>query len=335
MNARIFSPTLFLALSLGLFSGSAVCEKLYKWVDESGNTFFADQISPEENKYQLEKLSKKARVIEIIEKPKTSEQLQQEKRLAELRKEQDKLIADQKIHDKSLLSTYQSSDDMRKALKLKMQTLDLQRKSIEVDLKFQAEDLDKKQALAAGFERNAQKIPDQLLADIKASQEKVKIIKQTLFESDINKKRVNNSFEADIKRFEALTKADQVDPAAKAKPPSIEESNALGVFRCENDRECNQAWDIARSFVARNSNTAPDINTDKLVMGANPSNDNDFSMSLSRIAIDDNNFELFLDFHCRDSSIGKELCASQKIQDLRESFRPYVNERLSSKLPKP
>jgi hypothetical protein len=335
MNTRIFSLPLILALSFAVFSEQALCEKLYKWVDESGKINFADQVTAEENKYKLEKLGKNAQVIEVIEKPKTPEQLQQEKRLADLRKEQDKLIADQIIHDKSLLSTYQTVEDMLKVLKIKMQSLDSQRESIKIDLGFQVRELEQKQAAAAVFERNAQKIPEKLLEEIKNSQDRVLITKQAITESINNQKRVKSVFEADVKRFETLTRKEQKDSVSIAKAPSIEESNALGLFRCENDLQCNQAWDIALGFVREHKSSPPAISTDRLIMEAEPTDDNDFSMSVSRIGFDANNFALFLDFHCRDTSIGKELCDSQKVQDLRESFQPYVNERLRAKSSSP
>ena len=93
-------------------------------------------------------------------------------------------------------------------------------------------------------------------------------------------------------------------------------------------------WDcsivkIARNFVNFHSTTGPDIDNDKLIMSRSPSTDSDLSLSLSKLAINDTEYQLFLDIRCRDSSLGRELCASQKVSDIRSAFRPYINDALS------
>ena len=75
-------------------------------------------------------------------------------------------------------------------------------------------------------------------------------------------------------------------------------------------------------------------------MNRPPPTDSDISLSLSKLAINENDYQLFLDIRCRESAAGSELCASQKVKDIRSSFRSYVNdalsrEALSSKVPTP
>ncbi|MDP3905281.1 MAG: hypothetical protein Q8Q40_15095, partial [Methylococcaceae bacterium] len=74
---------------------------------------------------------------------------------------------------------------------------------------------------------------------------------------------------------------------------------------------------------------APDVFNDKLIMNRPPAIDTDLSLSLSKIPVNDDEYQLFLDIRCRDSLPGKDLCASQRIKDIRSAFRPYVNDALS------
>ena len=164
MQDHILRTTLFLGCLLCLLGSQSVFAiKMYRWVDEHGNTYFSDQVPPEQAKHRRTSLSKTGRVLEVTEKAKTKEQLEQEQRLDELRKEQEKLIAKQKIHDKALLSTFRSKEDMLLAIQTKTETLDKQKNIIEGNLNRLKEQLNNQQKEAAVFERDAQPIPKKLL----------------------------------------------------------------------------------------------------------------------------------------------------------------------------
>jgi hypothetical protein len=334
MKSQVFRLSFFISCAFLLFSGQVASAKLYKWVDESGKISFSDQVSAEELKYRRETLSKKGRVVEITEQEKTKEQQEQDNRLNALRQKQEKLMQNQKAHDDSLLRTYHSKEEMLAELKEKIATIEAQKKLIESEITQQLERLDVKQKSAATYERNAQPVPSNLIAEIKAIQDEIEKTKITVNDNLALQKKVTDEYNANIERFLVLTT--QPDNAKqKNKVASIEEANALGLFRCENDFQCKKAWDISRIFVDTYSTTPADINTEKLVMHAMPSKDADFSLSIAKIASKDDEDQLFLDIHCRESSYGKELCASAKIKELRTSFRPYVNERLINKVPTP
>ncbi len=333
MKTHIFPVIFFLTCTLSLFGGQVVSAKVYKLVDESGNTSFSDQVSPEKAKYRRETLSKQGTVIDITEQQKTKEQQERENRLNLLRQKQEKIIQNQKAHDDALLRSYHSKEEMVAELKAKTQTFEAQKKLIEAEVAQQLERLDTKQKSAATFERNAQPIPPNLVAEIKTIQNEIEQTKKTIDANLALQQKLANEYDANIKRFLVLTQPD--DSAQKNKVASIEEANALGLFRCENDFQCKKAWEIAIVFVNTYSTTESDINTEKLVMHALPTKDVDFSLSISKIASKDDEDQLFLDIHCRESSLGKELCASPKIQALRASFRPYVNDRLNSNVPTP
>jgi len=332
MKPHNFHLTFFLSCSL-LLASQPSSAKLYKWVDDSGKTSFSDQISPEEAKYRRETLSKKGRIVDITEQEKTKEEKERDNHLNILREKQEKIIANQKAHDDSLLRSYHSKEEMLAELKAKIAIIEGQKKLIESAIVQQLERLDVKQKSAATFERNAQPVPANLIEEIKNIQIEIEKTKSAVNDSIAQQKKVSDEYDTNIKRFLVLTKPD--DPTPKNIVASIEEANELGLFRCENDIECKKAWAIARTFVDIHSTTPVDVNADNLVMHEQPSKDTDISLSISKIASKDADDQLFLDIHCRDSSLGKELCNSQQIKDLRKSFRPYVNERLINKVPTP
>lgn len=336
----LFRSAFFISCLLCLLGSQAVyAKKLYRWVDDKGDTYFSDQIPPDQTQHSRASLSKSGKVLEVTEKAKTKEQLEQEKRLQELRKQQEKLIANQKMHDKSLLSTFRSKEDMLLSVRTKIDILNKQKNVIDGNLARYSEQLNNQQKEAANYERDGKPVPKKLLDDIKSSQiqlEEAKAVLKRHLEKQAQTKKVDD---ADIARFLFLTQTTK-DLAPRAKIPSIKEANELGLFYCENDYQCKKAWEIGHIFVNYHSTTEADVYNDKLIMNRPPPKDSDISLSLSKLAVDDNEYQLFLDIRCRDSFAGRELCSSQKVKDIRSSFRSYINDALSrdalsSKVPTP
>lgn len=317
-------------LMLGLLAMQGASAKMYRWVDESGRVFFSDQVPQDQIQHKREMLNEKARVVDIVEEAKTKEQIALEKRLQALRKEQEKIIAKQKSHDKVLLSTYRNVEDMRLALAGKMLALDAQRKVAEGNLLRVQQQLDNQHKQAANFERRGQKVPDKLLDEIEASKQQVEAAEQEI-QRHLNKKlQAKKAFEADIERFAFLTqpKAD----AAKLSDKTAEHKAAreLGLFICESRLQCERAWRIARRFVDKYSTTPMDIDSDKLIMRAPPVYESDLSLSVSKMTVEQDRQQIFLDIRCRQSTLGIELCASPKVKKIRHSFTGYIASELAS-----
>ena len=135
MQSRDFFNSLFLTCLLyGLGSNVVSAKKMYRMVDENGETYFSDQVPPEQNQNRRDLLNKSGRVVEITEKAKTKEQQEFESRLEELRKAEEKLIKRQQTHDRVLLTTYRTKDDLIAAIEVKMHSLETQKKGLEGDL---------------------------------------------------------------------------------------------------------------------------------------------------------------------------------------------------------
>ena len=263
MQIRIFRTALLLACLLCLFESQSVfAKKMYRWVDEHGDTYFSDQVPPEQAQHSRASLSKTGRILEVTEKAKSKEQLEQEKRLEELRKEQEKLIANQKIHDKALLSTFRSKEDMLLAIQTKTETLDKQKNIIEGNLNRFTEQLIKQQKEAAVFERNAQPVPKKLLDEIMLTQNRIEQTQSALRRHIEKNNQIKKVDEADIMRFLFLTQS-MKDQVPKAKIPSIKKANELGLFY---DHQCKKAWEIGCIFVNFYSPTEADVYSEKLIM---------------------------------------------------------------------
>lgn len=330
MSVKVLPIALMLA-SLLLVGGvdDAQAKKMYRWVDENGNIYFSDQVPPDQVQHKRDTLNEKARVLDTVEKAKTPEQMEQQRRLEELRKEQEKIIAKQLSGDKVLLTTYRSPDDIQKALEHKLAALEGERKVVEVNLKRYEQQLLQQQQQAADHERNARKVPEKLLADIANSKRQIEDTKQELVRQDLEREKTTKEFKADMARFQFITQTNADSKTTQSNLAASNANNELGLFVCQDAEQCAKAWGIAGEFVAKYSTTAADVENEKLIMHAAPFDDHDISLSVSRMEKDKQQ-QIFLDIRCRQSNIGKELCASEKALAIRRGFAPYVQLQLTS-----
>ena len=312
-----------------LAADPAFAKKMYRWVDDSGNVYFSDQVPPDQVQHKRETLNEKARVTDVLEKAKTAEQLTQQKRLDELRKEQEKIIAKQAANDKVLLSTFRNVDDLQKAIANKLAALDAARKVIEGNIELLESQLRQQQQQAANLERSGSKLPEKLLGDIAASKQQIEAAKQDLQRHQAERQNSEKEFKADVARFQFLTQSQKTGKTDKSSLAASNASNELGLFVCEDAIQCEKAWKIAGEFVANNSTTDQDVESEKLIMRAAPQTDTDLSLSASLLERNDVR-QIFLDIRCRQSSLGLELCASAKAQAIREAFAPFIQSQLAA-----
>jgi len=327
MICKSHSIALFPIFVLLLFNGTdSYAKKMYRWVDENGSVYFSDQVPPDQVKHQRETMNEKTRVLDKVEKAKSTEELIQQKRLEALRREQEKIIAKQAANDKVLLATYRSIEDINRAFNNKLALLDIEKKGLEGNKQRLEQQLQQQQQQAANHERNAEKIPEKLLKAIATTRQQIDFSSQELVRHEQKHQALEQEFKADMVRFEFLSQDDNLKN--KQTTPASNNNHELGLFVCQDHAQCDKAWKIATDFVYQYATTGRDVETEKLVMSAAPVNDSDLSLSASRLGEGDTQ-QIFLDIRCKSSNIGQELCASEKVRTIRQSFAGYIQQQLT------
>jgi Domain of unknown function (DUF4124) len=327
------STTVILACFLGLLSSQlAYANKMYKWVDDKGNIFFSDQVPPKHSQYRRESLGKHGQVVGVTEREKTKSEVALDRLLAALKEAQEKVIAQQMFHDKALRITYNKLEDLQATFNTKLQEMETEQKLSISNLKRLDNQLETLHRQAATHERNGEKIPQQLLDEIKGTEKESQLAYVRISQHIEKKNKVVEEFNSDIARYKQITQSAELKRQARQKE-EIKAANELGVYVCNSDANCDKAWKIAGDFISKHStssnSTEPEIDSSKLIMGRTPDTDNDLSLAISKVDLGDRKQKLFLDIRCRDSSIGIELCASKKVQDIRIAFRDYLETSLS------
>jgi hypothetical protein len=319
--------------SLVLFGAQVVwAEKLYKWVDDKGKVYVSDKVPPAHAQYRREHLNDRGDVVGVTDREKTKSERALDKLLTALKSAQEKVIAQQTFHDKALRITYSKLEDLENTLKSKLQEMETEQKLVISNLKRLDNQIEVLNRQAATYERNGEKIPGRLLDQIKATEKESQETYVKISQNIEKKNKVIEDFNSDIARYKQLTKSVEQQRQEKKKD-EIQAANQLGVYTCETERECEKAWKIAGDFITKHStssnSTEPEIDSGKLIMGRTPDTDNDLSLAISKVDLGDKKQKLFLDIRCRESSIGVELCASRKVQEIRSAFKQYLETALS------
>lgn len=170
--------------------------KLYKWVDERGETHYGEVIPPEYADRERIQFDKKGRVVKkekAAEKHKTIEESRAE--------------IEQRRHDKALLNTYANEDEIDLALKRNLQQVEARIQGIHMLQKSAQESLN-------GFHKEASELPPgkpmppSLKTDIKAAENRLEKLKTELKDAKEKEASVRAAFEADKQRYRELTGKD-------------------------------------------------------------------------------------------------------------------------------
>lgn len=328
----VFSKSyIFITFLLLLLGGQSVfAKKMYRWIDDQGNIRYSDQYSPDQAKHRRESLDDKAKVVAVTEKEQTKAQRELKKRFKRLQKQQEEIIKKQKSHDKVLRSTFRNIDDIKMALNGKMLALDGQRNVVLGNKERLEKQLQQQQKKAAQYERDGRKVPKKILSEISRSKELIALTDAEISRHIEKKERIRAEFEADIARFSFLTQSDLENKDLSRKAAENKAENELGLYICETIALCDEAWLAARKFVSIYSTTGLEIETDKLIMSLTPFKDTDMSLSVSKMDMDNDKKQIFLDIRCRKSSMGAELCQGEKAKKVRQSFSGYIKSMLGS-----
>ncbi|QJD29235.1 DUF4124 domain-containing protein [Methylococcus geothermalis] len=327
LPARALGLALWGALAL---PGAAMAAT-YKWVDEQGNVHYSDSVPPEQTRQKHFRLDAQGRQIEVIEGAKSPEMLQREQMLRRLRAETAGLIEEQRNRDMALLRTYASEEDMRLALNDQIVQSDA---SVLILKKYRARHADilrTQEKRAAEMERQGQAVAAQVLKAIEDERRRIADYEDKIRVLEDKKRIIEDRFSRDMERFRAL-KAEQVRSSHGALGEVFaadDDSGGLSAVACSSEAICLKAWALARSYVLRKADTPLAMDTERLVYTSTPLSDQDMALTLARIA-GHGEETVFLDIRCRQSSLGRELCAGPKARDIRAGFRSSVEAGMGS-----
>lgn len=215
-----FIPTLLLGITLLALSAPGTAgPKMYRWVDNQGNVFYGDKIPPEYAPQGSKELSGQGVVVKTNAPPKTDEQRAEEQRQAQLQAEKDHIIKEKNAHDRMLLNTFSTEDDLVMTRNGKVAAIDAMINATKSRNESLKKSLTSLRASAAERERNGQNIPDKLRSDIAAIHTQIQDNINYIASKQREQEELRTQFETDLERFHEL-KAAQAAAVKQAGQPA-------------------------------------------------------------------------------------------------------------------
>jgi len=194
INTKTLGVTLAL---LAIFCTTAEA-KLYKWVDDKGETHYGEVVPPEYANKDKVQFNEKGR--EIKEKESASEADSSSSSA-----EEKQAIIDRKRRDKALVNTYSNENEIDLARDRNLQQVEARINSAQLLLKSAQESLNNFLKEADELKRSGGKIPDSLQSDITNGENRVAKLKQDLAKAQEKADSVRTRYEADKLRYRELT----------------------------------------------------------------------------------------------------------------------------------
>ena len=188
-----------------LCATTAFGERTFKWVDNEGQIHYGNRVPPEYAKLERRVINERGRVIKVYDALKTPEQRMEEKQLAETAAKNKVLAEKQAVHDRSLLATYSSEQDMLLAKNGKVAAVDalLQLTNSRVDsMKERLLGLTEE---AATYERSGKALPASLESQINNLRKQITTNEAFIKKKESERHIIVRKFDNDIKRYIELT----------------------------------------------------------------------------------------------------------------------------------
>jgi hypothetical protein len=218
MNHRLarFSTALLLGITLLMMTGAnaAGTQKTYRWVDKQGNVFYGDKIPPEFAAQGSKELSEQGVVVKTNAPPLTEEQRAEAQRQEKLKAEQDRIAKEKSAHDRMLLSTFSTEEDLIMTRNGKVASIDAMISATKSRNQSLQKSLTGMRASAAERERNGQAIPEKLRNDIASMHTQIKDNLSYIASKQREQETLRTQFETDLERFREL-KAAQIETQGK------------------------------------------------------------------------------------------------------------------------
>jgi hypothetical protein len=197
------------ALLLGLTQASAQ-QSLYRWVDSEGLVHYGDHVPPMYADQDREILNGHGVAVRLVEGTATEDELAERARLAALDEAEAEATQARLNHDRVLLDTYLSVEEIERLRDQRLDLLDAQVLVTEQYLTNLTQRLIQLEQNASRFkpysqEPDARDIPENLQLDITQTSASIALYEETLGRTRNRVTTLTETFARDIRRFQELT----------------------------------------------------------------------------------------------------------------------------------
>lgn len=201
--------------------GSGVTIKC--WKNDLGIRECGSIVPPEYSQRRIEELNDRGLVVNVIEPPKTREQLEKERAEEQKRKAVEAAKKEQEHQDSILLNSYATERDLLMARDTNVKAAKGQLDIAKGNLKMLQNSLDDLQNRAGNYERSGKKPPQQLIDQINATKQQISQKQKIIDQRKEQKDTLESRYDKDLERFRKLkgiTPNSDKSPEASTAAPS-------------------------------------------------------------------------------------------------------------------
>ena len=205
-------PKLLLAVLLCAVSSTSMAGALYKWVDENGKVRYSDRMPPDQKKNKHQQLNSQGMVLSTRDAAKSPEEIaieaESKNKLEELQREEKRVKAIQDKHDRVLLLTFSSEEELEHARESRMQVMDSFILLIESSIESTQGKLDGLTSRAQeAYISKGKEVPGGLAQKIEHFERKIESRDSQLRLNKMEKEKIRQTYETDLERFRLLRSA--------------------------------------------------------------------------------------------------------------------------------
>jgi hypothetical protein len=190
-------------LGLGLMSGTAQA-KIKCWTNSDGIRECGNAVPPEYAQQGHDEINKAGIRVKHHERAKTEAELAEEARLKAVEEEKKRLAEEQAAHDRVLLNTFASEDEIVMARDGKITSIKTEIRLTNRSMNAAEDRLQKLRKQAANFERAGKPVTEKLIKDIQQTQDQIKEYEAFIANKQVEKDRIQQQFESDVTRYREL-----------------------------------------------------------------------------------------------------------------------------------
>jgi hypothetical protein len=205
-------PELLLAVLLCAVSSTSMAGALYKWVDENGNVRYSDRMPPDQKKNKHQQLNSQGLVLTTRDAAKSPEEIaietESKRKLEEQQREEARINSIQEKHDRVLLLTFGSEEELELVRDNRMQVMDSVILLIESSIETTQGKLDKLTNRAQeAYISKGKETPGGLAQKIEHFERKIGSRDAQLQLKLLEKEKVRQKYEVDLERYQLLRSA--------------------------------------------------------------------------------------------------------------------------------
>ena len=199
---KIVIFSVFLLMSVPVQAG------LNKWVDENGQVHYGDRVPPKYMHQQREVLNEQGVVVKKVEKGKSEEQLERERKEREANADSNKQkMIEQRtkaLRDRVLLDSYTTERDLLIQRDARVDAVDSQISLTESIIKDQEQKLADVKQRIQDIEQSGREVPENLHKDVIAVGRQLETHYQYVENKTNERQQIIDKFDDDIERFNEL-----------------------------------------------------------------------------------------------------------------------------------